>query len=411
MLRFVYADGDRRERQRLREELNQRPGMNLVGMARDGQEAVQMAVQYHPDVVLLTERLSVLDGYQASALISSVSPGVKVILIVEEMDPETLRIAMRMGVRDVVLRSVPIRVVLDTAQEVVDFSRIKDRPEYQTALDPDLFPWIIVVTGAKGGIGKTSVSVNLAVELARSGAGATCLVDLYTQFGDIGTVLNITPPQTLVDLAQLTEVDMDVIKAATVTHSSGLDVVLGATSLQALDALSVQRVEQVFSVLRKRYRFIVVDVPNMLHAGTLHVLESAHVVLLVCNLMDLTAVTDTARWVEAMENTIVQRERIRLVLNRVARENHMTIDAIEELIGLKSWAKVPNDFALVSRSANNGVPFVTDSPNAPVSQVVRQMAQALSKDLEQMELDQPEIAPAKPRFSLLRRPRPAPLSR
>jgi pilus assembly protein CpaE len=402
VLRFIYADGDRRERQRLREELGNYPGMSLVGLARDGQEAVQMSVQYHPDVVILSENLTVLDGYQAAALVSSVAPDVKVLLLVDQLDPETLRIAMRMGVRDVLLRSLPSRAILDTAQEVVEFSRIKERPEYQTALDPELFPWIIVVTGAKGGIGKTSISVNLAVELARTGHGATCLVDLYTQFGDIGTVLNIAPPQTLVDLAKMTEVDLDVIKAATVTHSSGLDVVLGATSLQALDALSVTRVEQVFSVLRKRYRFIVVDVPNMLHAGTLQVLESAHVVLLVCNLMDLTAVTDTCRWVEAMENSIVQKERIRLVLNRVAKENHMSIDAIEELIGLKAWAKVPNDFILVSRSANNGTPFVTDAPSAPVSQVIRQMAQALSKDLEHIETSTQEPE-EKPKFGFFKR--------
>src|SRR5207248_1567744 len=105
-----------------------------------------------------------------------------------------------------------------------------------------------------------------AVALAKSGKGPTCLVDAYTQFGDVGTTLNVRPTQTLVDLSGMREIDLDVIESASVVHSSGLHVILGSLVPEALDALSASRLEEVFGTLRKRYRFIVVDVPNFLYA-------------------------------------------------------------------------------------------------------------------------------------------------
>src|SRR5262245_47550246 len=131
-----------------------REGISLVGMVRDGLEAVQMAVQYRPNAVILTEDLPVIDGYQAASLISAAAPDVKCFLIVESESPDTLRKAMRMGVRECLGRPCSPRTALDTAAEVLELDRLRDRPEYQTALDPERFPRIIVVTGAKGGIGK-----------------------------------------------------------------------------------------------------------------------------------------------------------------------------------------------------------------------------------------------------------------
>lgn len=402
MLRIVHANPNRGQREQLREAAISHAGVVVAGMTRDGMEAVQMAVQYRPDVAILTEDLATIDGYEAASLIRAVAPAVKTIMLVEHETPEVLRRAMRVGIRECVPRKAPPEQVLATTEELHALDAVKDRPEYQSALDPERFPRIIAVTGAKGGIGKTSTTVNLAVELARAKRGDTCLVDLYTQFGDVGTALNVKTPQTLVDLVSLRELDADVLEAATAVHSSGLHVLLGASTPQALDALPLNHLERIFGTLRQRYRYIVVDVPNFLHAGTIRVLESAHRLLLLCNLMDVTAVTDTRRWIDAIASSVAPLERIRLVLTRVVQDGHLDLESVEKILGMKVYAQVPNDYKVVSMCANKGTPFVLEAPNSAVSQAVRKLAQSIMEDNNGVS---PEPTPVKEtrRFSLFGR--------
>jgi pilus assembly protein CpaE len=396
VIRLVFADGDRRERELLRDAVVNQSDLCLVGVARDGQEAVQMAVQYRPDVVILREDLKVLDGYEAAGLISAAAPGVKTVMIVKEESPEAVRRAMKIGVRQCVALPVTAPIILEAAREVAEVDEIKSRSDYQTALDPEQFPRVIAVTGAKGGVGKTSLATNLAVALARANNGQTCLVDLYTQYGDVGTLLNIHARQTLVDLLKMDDqIDLDVIDQATVTHVSGLHVLLGSSAPTSLDALPVDVLDQVFSALRRRYRFIVVDVPPILHAGTLHVLENAHQVLLVCNLQDLTTVADTSRLVKSVRDSYVPRERLRLVLNRVGRQNYLAIELVEKTLGLPAWMQVPNDEQLVSQCTNRGIPFVLDAPNHPVSQAVRQIATTLMEKPDAEQIGEAVVAEAR----------------
>jgi pilus assembly protein CpaE len=178
------------------------------------------------------------------------------------------------------------------------------------------------------------------------------------------------------------------LEAVVTTHSSGLDVILGSNTPHGLDAMPVNRLEQVFGVLRQRYRYIVVDVPNLLYAGSIRVLEGAHSVLLVCNLTDLTAVNDTCRWLEAVRS-MVQQERICLVLNRVCKTSHFTVETVEKSLGLRAWASIPNDFRLVSQAANRGVPFVVSSPGHPVSQALRNMARSIIENTGSGEAEEP----------------------
>lgn len=377
MVQVVFAAGERRERELLRKAAISHGTVTLAGLARDGQEAVQMAVRYRPDVVVLTDDLKVLDGYEAACLISAAAPGVKPVLVIPEETPDSLRRAMQAGVRECVGRPISPGVLMETALQVAGRDAIRDRPEYQSALDPERFPRIVAVTGAKGGVGKTSLAVNLAVALARARRGPTCMVDLYTQYGDVGTMLNVHARTTLVDLARREdEIDHDLILAAMVGHPSGLRVLLGARDLQALDALGVERLEQVFAALRMHHRFIVVDVPPVLHAGTLHVLENAHLALLVCNLQDLTTVTDTHRLVESIRNSFVPEERLRLVLNRVSPRNQLAVDLVEKSVGIKTWFQVPEGQQIVTDCTNRGTPFVLEAPGHPVSQAVLRIARA-----------------------------------
>ena len=160
---------------------------------------------------------------------------------------------------------------------------------------------MIAVSGAKGGIGKTTLAVNLAAALAAETGEPTVLLDLYTQFGDAALLLNLFPRRTLADLVQVDPADLD---ARTVGRPfgaarCGLNLLAGASAPLPLDALTpgIVRSDR-FDCCVSDYKHIVLDVPPVLTETTRRALAQADRVLLVADLFDLTTLADTRLWLE-----------------------------------------------------------------------------------------------------------------
>jgi pilus assembly protein CpaE len=385
MLRVLLGSQEAGERHQWRQWLSEAP-LEVVGLAQDGQEAVQLAVQLRPDLVLLDHALPVIDGFQAAGMISLAAPGTMQVLVGPSDGPEALRRALRAGARELVGRPITRERLRETLISVAELRWVAETPEYQNSTDLTRVPQTISVTGAKGGVGKTTLATNLAVALARQAPGETVLIDLYSQFGDVPTMLNLHPRRTLADLVPSTEeMDAQLVEEHLETHSSGLRVGVGSIQPQPLDLFTTRFLEQMTGILKRQYRYIVVDVPPILHAGTLYMLAHSHTVLLVANLFDLTTAGDTKKLLDAVKGSYVPPERLRVVLNRVSRENQLQVSEVEKAFGQSVIAQVPNDGKIVPNSVNQGVPFMLSHANSPVGQALSQLATALTR---------PDLAPA-----------------
>lgn len=404
MIRVLIAHRDTAERQALRQGLTTsgNEAIEVVGLARDGQEAVQMALQLEPDVTLLDAALAVLDGCQAAEMIGLARPGAVTVLLVEGTEDvglkdwvtrssalsphsSTVRRAMRAGVRDVVFRQggtwagADLNSVLETVKRVVEAGRVRETPEFRNATDPARMPMTLSISGAKGGVGKTTLCVNLAVALAQEHPSQTVLVDLYSQFGDVATLLNLRPQRTLVDLVTAAgELDLALVEEHLEAHESGLKVLVGSAMPQPLDLFTTTFLERVMGVLKRQYRFIVVDVPPFLHSGTLYMLAHSQAAVLVANLFDLTTASDTQKLLQTLRGGYVPPERLHVVLNRVSRENQLQVPDLEKALGQRVAGAIPNDGRLVPASINAGVPFVLTHPRSRITQAVRALGRTLT---------------------------------
>jgi pilus assembly protein CpaE len=373
-MRILVAGSDHRERERFRELLAAEPDMEVVGVARDGQEAVQLAVQARPQVVLLSADLPIMDGFLAAKLIRLSAPNIHTVLVLEREGEDQMQRVLQAGANDYLVRPIQVEDLREMARRFLAAEELRNSAEYRTALDPSNFPRTICVTGGKGGIGKTTIACNLAVTLASMHPESTVLVDLYTQFGDVATMLDVTPRSTLVELVPMgSDIDENAVKDIVIRHTSGLDVLIASDRLHPLDALPIRTLEALLSILRRRYRFIVIDMPGLLYGGTLYLLEHSQMVLLIANLFDLTAVMDTRKLVDAIRGTYVADERLRIILNRVAKNNRLRLETVVDSLG-KPFALLPND-DVVPQSVNQGTPFVITHPNSAASAGLKKLAQ------------------------------------
>jgi pilus assembly protein CpaE len=379
MVRIVMAGSDPQERARLRQQLTElEEPVEIIGQARDGQEAVHITLVQKPDIVLMESELPVLDGYEAAQMINLAAPGTLIGLIGSGESSPDFKRALRAGVREFIPRPLRPDAIRSAVQALLTIQGQRATPEFTNLTDPSRIPMTICITGAKGGVGKTTLTTNLACALAQENQGNVVLVDLYTQFGDVATMLNLSPRRTIADLVPLAEeLDPQLVADHLEAHSSGLRVLVGSVDPRPLDFFPTRFMEELLGVLKRSYRFIVVDVPPILHPGTLYMIGHSQAVVLVANLFDLTTASDTKKLLDAIKGKQVPEERLRVVLNRISKENELQAKDIERIFQHPIAALIPNDGKLVPTSINRGVPFVITHPESAISQSIKEFMGAV----------------------------------
>lgn len=323
-LRVLIAEYDSSLRGELRELAGSYDKCEIVGMARDGHEALQMALQLSPDMALIPQDLRGISGLQACEMLTALAPGIMTVIVADAKSSTFAESAMRAGARAVVARPLDSKALHAVMEQLSEILERRTSPEYMEWKDPSRFPKVVSVTGAKGGVGKSTIVVNLAALLARRMPDKIALIDLYTQYGDIATMLNLTPKRTISELDGVGgDLDAGMLQSYVTRHSSGLHVFVAATTPLPLDAVSGECLDNLLHVMKRHYRCILVDVPPILHEPTLHVLGHSNLVCLVGNLFDITTATDTKRAYDSLLSEHISPENIKIILNRVSKSNRL----------------------------------------------------------------------------------------
>ncbi len=357
--------------------------IDVVAVAHDGLEAAQMAAQLRPDVILLDEEMPGMSGYEAVSLISLAAPDVASVLMVNESRVErgdiTAR-ALRAGARAVVTPSTRPEALAELLVELSELQMGRSRPEYELVTNPAKMPVTISITGAKGGIGKSFTSVNLAVSFARKYPGQTVLIDFYGQYGNVPLMLDLHPNYNIGELTAFAgELDSTIIETHLSTHQeSGLKVLAGVPGSAGVGGRLPEEQEIPFladliGLLRRQYRYVFFDVPPLIGRASDYVYSRSQFIVLVSALMDLSAVRDTATLYQQLTASRIAPERIKLVVSRYARSDELSVEDLEQASGAKVALTIPDDPQAAISSINEGSPAVTSRPNSPVARGIGEL--------------------------------------
>ena len=348
-------------------------GLTLAGEAGLGMEAVTAANELQPDVIFVGVQEPMERPLQTIESLLSLLPDTPVIVFSQSRDIETARKAMLAGARDYLPRPVRPDVLRDsvfkalTAEENRRLRKIGQLPSAATS------GTIITVFGAKGGIGKSTVSTNLAVAMAQQHADSVVVVDLDNGFGDITGMLDVKPDRTLFDLVRdIDNVEGDDLPKYLVKHEiSGLNV-LAAPSVLEWRQVSADQVRRVVELLAKHFDKVVLDTSGTLNEVSEMTIEIATMVLWVTT-SEFASVRDTIEAMRALKTLSYSQERIRIVMNGISPDDGVRPSVVQEALQRDVFWQIPYD-KKVRQGTHLGQPIIITAPNSVASKSLSDLA-------------------------------------
>ncbi|MEW5961872.1 MAG: response regulator, partial [Chloroflexota bacterium] len=233
-IRLLIVDDIPETRENLRKLLFFESDIDVVGAATSGEEGIQMAVELQPDIVLMDINMPGVDGITASEKISHQVPFCQIIMMSVQGEADYLRRSMLAGAREFLIKPFSSDELVSSIRRVYQLgaSRRQAMPAMplttagaaaRVEAGPKLAGKVVTVFSAKGGVGCSTIAVNLAIALQQNAASKVAVVDTSLQFGDVGVLLNLYASRTVADLASLAdELDDEIINDIFIAHSSGV---------------------------------------------------------------------------------------------------------------------------------------------------------------------------------------------
>ncbi|MCC7337757.1 MAG: AAA family ATPase [Pirellulaceae bacterium] len=238
---------------------------------------------------------------------------------------------------------------------------------------------IYAVAGASGGVGCTSLAVNLGCVLASNPQNTVALVDLDMAVGDADVFLDTIPDYSLVDVTQnVARLDFQLLKRSLTKHSSGLYLLPRPVQLQDVSLINPDSLKRVFGLLKATFTHIVIDTSKSFSETDLAAFEFANDVLMVIQL-DLPCLRNLVRLQMSFDEIEGLREKLKIVVNRVGLESgQIKLKKAKETIGREIFHQIPNDYRTMIEVRNNGVPLLEQAPKAPITLAVQELAALLT---------------------------------
>jgi pilus assembly protein CpaE len=401
-IRVLIVDDIAETRENVKKLLQFEPDVEVVGAARSGKEGIQLSQELDPDVVLMDINMPDIDGIAATEAIRRRSPHIQVVILSVQGDQNYMRSAMLAGARDFLTKPPmgdELTSAIRRAGEMARVERskvlsgrgsgsISGMPTSVQVLPGLLQGKVVSVYSPKGGVGTTTVAVNLAIALHKDDTRVV-LVDANLQFGDVAIFVNEQGKNTIIEIApRVDELDAETIEEIMIKHAaSGVHVLAAPQKPEYAEKVTAEEFSKVIHLLKQLYSYVVIDTSCTLTDVTLAAFDGSDAVVIVTT-QEIPAVKNVSLCLDVMQTMGVPRERLVLAINRFDKRIAITPERVGKNLKQEVAAVIPLDEKIVINAVNHGIPFMVDNKNTLVARGIYGLAEAVRSRLAALEAEE-----------------------
>jgi pilus assembly protein CpaE len=409
-IRILIVDDIYETRESVRKLLQFESDLEVIGHAGSGGEAIIMAEAEKPDVVLMDINMPDSDGIATSKVITTTLPETQVIIMSVQSEADYLRRAMHAGARDFLMKPFSGDELVTAVRRV---HQSRPAPVKRVVSSSDLIAIsagahkptqpgkILTFFSPKGGIGTTTIAVNVAVAMANSG-NRTLLIDGSLQFGDVAVMLNLKSTTSIVDLSErVDDMDQDLISSVLLEHESGLRVLLAPPRPEMAEIVRADDIKALLDIMRTLFDYIVIDTSSSLDDVSLVMLDAADRIVLIAR-QSLTSLKNVSRFFDLSEYLEYEQGKVIMVVNHASKKVSISVKDIEDTLRWPASATIPED-ASAYTAADQGRPLVSEYwRRRPIYRALNQLNKQLLSELKRSgESDESESSNGATRLARL----------
>lgn len=333
----------------------------------------EVVTQTQPDIALISLDANPEQALNLIAQVTRDLPSCSVVVVSSSQEGSLILKAMRNGAKEF----LGFPLVLEDFLSALNRIQMTVAPSDGEQAAPRSSQ-VITVAGVSGGVGCTSLAVNLACCLASHEQNSVAVIDLDLALGDTDVWLDIIPDYTIQDVAEnISRLDYSLLKRSLTKHSSGAFLLPRPVQMDMSTQITTDVLKRIIALLRATFSHLVIDVSKSFNPLDLAAMELSDSVLLAAQL-DLPCLRNVVRLSQYFDTNENICEKIKVVMNRLGLEDtQISISKALETIGRDIYCQIPNDYATMVESRNNGIPLVVQSPKAKLTRTIMELANSV----------------------------------
>ncbi|GAB4151879.1 MAG: AAA family ATPase [Planctomycetaceae bacterium] len=333
---------------------------------------IDVATQTRPDIALISLDADSAKGLALVGEVTQKIPTCSVLVVSSSQEGSLILQAMRNGAKEFLSSPLVIEDFL-TALDRIRMTRGDGSGEQRVRSSR-----IITIGGVGGGVGCTSLAVNMACFLASNEQNSVALIDLDMALGDADVWLDIIPDFTIQDVAEnISRLDYSLLKRSLTKHECGAFLLPRPVQIDSNFPMTPEELRRIIALQKATFSHLIIDISKSYTPLDIAAMQASDEILIVTQL-DLPGLRNVVRLLQFFDQDDAIAEKVKIVINRIGLgDSQISMSKATETIGREIFAQIPNDYAVMVESRNNGVPLMTQAPKAKLTKAIEQLTRSL----------------------------------
>lgn len=351
------------------------PGVKTLQWQESFAEQGKASQQGNPDIIIIDDHTQQDNIFNRVRSIKDNFPQASIFIVSSNKDPQQIIDAMKAGAAEYLVEPVEGKVLHNAIEEVR--ARMANAGKLSQG---SVYSFI----SSKGGVGATTLAVNVATALANGKKRAVSLLDMCFQSGDASVLLDIVPQTTIMDICEsIHRLDVSFLRSAMINHNTGLSFLAAPQNPEDSEDITASHISNILDLAKMLFDYVVLDCASMhINETTMEALKRSDKVFVVTD-MSVPSIRNTVRLCKLIQKLGIELNKIEIVINRFIKGGALSLKEIEKNFDKPVYWLTPNDFSEIVSSINRGIPLIKLQPGAPFSKNINLLTKKILNQLEE----------------------------